>query len=136
MRGSQIFPISGPMVRSHVSLKMVFGLIVIRRTTFLSWSRVLSTASSSSISSATTTPLPQDSTGSVPIPSSVDNERADEQERVQTQPKIQRSIKMRITHTNGETRLFPKYLNGCKNSRRISVDGSVLEHKDSPTGTG
>ena len=41
----------------------------------------LSTASSSSSSSATPTSLPQESTGSIPIPSSVDNKREEEKER-------------------------------------------------------
>ena len=83
----------------------------------------LSTASSSSSSSATPTSLTQESTGSVSIPAWLDNDRADECERrnpVQDPAKNSKTNKMRITHTNGLTRLIPKYLNGFKNSVKIS----------------
>ena len=83
----------------------------------------LPTACSSSRSSLTPTSFSQESTGSIPIPASVDSERADGQGRgnpVQDPTKIQKPIKMRITNTNGVTRLLPKYLNGCKKSPIIS----------------
>ena len=72
---------SGPMVKNHVSLKMVLGLIVIRRTTSQSWSQVYRR-----LSSATPTSLPQESTGSTPIPASIEGERADEQGRGNLSP--------------------------------------------------
>ena len=46
---------------------------------------------------------------------------------IETQPKIQKPTKVRITHTNGVTRLIPKYLHGCKNSRKNLADRSVPE---------
>ena len=73
---------SGPVVKNHVSLKMVFGLIVIRRTAFLSWSRIYLQLplhrGHQQLQS-----LPQESTGSTQSPVSIDSERerADEHER-------------------------------------------------------
>ena len=58
---------------------------------------------------ATPTSLPQESSGSIPIPAQVDNERADERERrnqFQTHPTIQQPIKMRVTSRNG----YPAFL--------------------------
>ena len=99
---------SGPVVKNHVSLnwcsdslqhEKLVAIVVLG----------LSTASSSSSSSATPTSLPQEITGSIPIPASIDHERADERERWNPD----------ITNTNGVTRLSPKYQNGCKNSLTI-----------------
>ena len=97
--------ISGPMVKNHVSLKNGVRIQCNTESYVPIVVLGLSTTSSASSSSATPTSLPQESTGSVPIPASVDSERADEQERrsaqFRTQPKIQNQIKLRITSHNG-----------------------------------
>ena len=119
------------MVRSHVSFKKrrVFGLTVIRKTTFPSWSWGLSTASSSTRSSATPKSSAQGSDSSRPIPVPIESGRADEPKRGdpdRDSAKNSKTQKMRITHTNGVTRLIPKYLNGCKNSWKISWKKALL----------
>ena len=113
---------SGPMVKNHVSSRLVFGFNAIRRTTYQSWSWVYLR-------------LPRQA-----------HQRIQHHYRrkvkvqhlfqyllivgeqmspnvgtwIHTQQKNQKKpTKIIIMHTNGVTRLIPKYLNGFKNSRRI-----------------
>ena len=84
----------------------------------------LSTGFSSSSSDSTPpTSLPQESTGSTPIPASVECESADEPARRDPSVNTTNNPKpknMRITIRYGTTHYFPKYRNGCKNSGSIS----------------
>ena len=74
---------SGPTVNNHVSFKTVLGYNVTRKNYVPIVVSGLSTNSSSSSSSGSTSPtsLPQESTGSAPIPASIECESADEQAR-------------------------------------------------------
>ena len=95
-------------VRIQCNTENYVPIVVLGLSTTSSWS-----------SSAYPASLPQESKGSTPIPVSVDSRKQMSPNRgtwIHTQPKIQKPTKMRITHTNGVTRLIRKYLNGFKNS--------------------
>ena len=131
------------MLRSHVSLNMVFGLIVIRWTTFRSWSRAylrlpLHRAHRQlqnhyrrkiKVQHLCQCRLIVGEHKELFLWEEPERNYVHEP-RIETQPKIQNPIKRRITHTNGVTRLLPKYLNGCKNSGEISWMGAFLNLMD------
>ena len=94
---------------------MVFGLILIRRTTF----RFLFIKLSRNSNIITTGKFIFNTYSSIGW--WWEQMSTNGETRLKTQPKkIENPLKMRITHTNGVTRFIPKYLTGCKNSGNIS----------------
>ena len=116
---------SGPVVKNHVSFKMVFGLIVIRRTTFRSWSWVCLRLSPHQAHPQ----LQRHHRRKVQVQHLFQN-RLIAREQMSTNgksalrpnQKFKNHLKMKITNTNGVTRLLPKYLNGGKKSGKILLN--------------
>ena len=120
--------ISGPMVKNHVSSKNGLRIQCSTENFVPIVVLGLSTTSSSSSSSATPTSLPQESTGSVPIPASFDSERADEQERRSPVPdptknpkpnKIEDHEPERVTPSSSEIPEWLREFSGWKRSRTL-----------------
>ena len=93
----------------------------------------LSTVSSSSSSSATPTSLPQESTGSLPIPASVDKYRSDEQEREKPFPDPGKNSKPktkendepeRVTSSSSE---YPEWVQEFRDMKNETHDGVTGE---------
>ena len=121
-------PTNGSMVKNHVSLKMVPGFNAMRRTTFQSWSpsclRLPLHRAHRQLRNHHHTKIKGQDLFQYRL--IVGEQMSPNGETsIQTQPKIQKSIKMRITHTNGVTRLIPQEF------RENLVDGSVPDHRDS-----
>ena len=121
---------SVPTLKNHLSLTTVLGKCNTENNVPIVVSGLLTTSSSSSSSGSTSpTSLPQESTGSTPIPASIECESADEQARSNPScnpTKDQNPTKMWTMNRYGATSHFPKYVDGCKNSKRILWMKSLL----------
>ena len=110
LRGSRIFIWVDQWSKKHVSSRMVFGWNVIRRTAYQSWSRVYrQELRQSSSSSAPPTSLPHESTGSTPIPESIECENADEQTRGSSSSNPTKNIKPNKKEDHEQVRGGPSF---------------------------